>query len=136
MGNDVLFRKCASIERCLARIEEEYVGKENQLETNFLIQDSVMLNLLRACELSIDAAMHVVRARKLGMPGDARQAFQTLIDTGILSPDLGTHLMHMVGFRNTAIHTYQEININIVRSILDHHLDDFRALVSLLIKLS
>ncbi|WP_456378232.1 type VII toxin-antitoxin system MntA family adenylyltransferase antitoxin [Thiolapillus sp.] len=46
----------------------EYQGYENDLETNYTKLDSIILNLLRACEASIDAAMHIVRIRKLGIP--------------------------------------------------------------------
>jgi uncharacterized protein YutE (UPF0331/DUF86 family) len=31
-----------------------------------------------------------------------------------------------VGFRNTAVHAYQEIDWNIVYCIITEHLDDFR----------
>ena len=60
MGNDVLINKAAIIERCLARVEEEYAGHENELEKNFTRQDSIILNIQRACEATIDAAMHIV----------------------------------------------------------------------------
>jgi len=32
----------------------------------------------------------------------------------------------MVGFRNVAVHDYRNLNLEIVRSILDGRLDDFR----------
>ena len=47
--DDVLLNKAAIIERCLQRISEEYQGHENELETNYTRQDSIILNLLRAC---------------------------------------------------------------------------------------
>lgn len=31
----------------------------------------------------------------------------------------------MVGFRNIAVHDYQELNLVILQKILDHHLVDF-----------
>lgn len=61
MADDVLLGKASTIERCLGRILEEYRGHETELETNFTRQDALLLNLLRACEASIDAAMHLVR---------------------------------------------------------------------------
>ena len=33
----------------------------------------------------------------------------------------------MVGFRNIAVHDYQAINIEIVRAIVEHHLEDLAA---------
>lgn len=133
MADDVLLRKATSIERCLQRIHAEYTGKESQLDTNFLLQDSVILNLQRACELAIDAAMHMVRIKKLGLPDEARQAFQLLVAANALPLELGRRLERMVGFRNTAIHQYQTLNMAVVRSILNHHLDDFRQFVAVMI---
>jgi hypothetical protein len=54
MPDDVVLNKIAVIERCLLRIREEYLGHEMELATNFTRQDSIILNLLRACEAAID----------------------------------------------------------------------------------
>ena len=50
MPDDVVLNKIAVIERCLLRIREEYLGHEMELAINFTRQDSIILNLLRACE--------------------------------------------------------------------------------------
>lgn len=124
--DEVLLGKAAIIERCLKRIDEEYVGRENELATNFTRQDAIVLNLQRACEASIDAAMHLVRIHRLGIPTESRQAFDFLVKTGRLDESLGRTLMAMVGFRNIAVHNYQEIDIDILRSILAARLTDLR----------
>ncbi|MDQ7056983.1 MAG: hypothetical protein Q9N62_00355 [Ghiorsea sp.] len=69
--DNILINKAAMIERCLKRIEEEYIGHEAELESNFTRQDSIILNLQRVCE----AAMHVVRTHKLGIPQQSRDRF-------------------------------------------------------------
>lgn len=71
--DEVLLGKAAIIERCLRRINEEYRGHEAEFATNFTKQDAILLNLLRACEASIDAAMHLVRRHRLGIPTESRQ---------------------------------------------------------------
>ena len=48
MNRAVIINKCAVIERCVKRVVEEYCGSAASLE-NLTKQDSVMLNLLRAC---------------------------------------------------------------------------------------
>jgi uncharacterized protein YutE (UPF0331/DUF86 family) len=35
----------------------------------------------------------------------------------------------MVGFRNIAVHDYQAINLQIVQTIVEKHLDDFQEYV-------
>lgn len=54
MVTDVRLNKVAIIERCLLRIDQEYYGHEEELETNFTRQDSIILNLQRVCEAAID----------------------------------------------------------------------------------
>lgn len=127
MASDVLLNKVAIIERCLARIDEEYQGHEVELETDFTRQDSIILNLQRACEAAIDAAMHLVRIKKLGLPQDSREAFDFLLAAGIIDPTLCERLKAMVGFRNVAVHDYRKLNLDVVRHILENRLGDFSA---------
>ena len=124
--DDVLLNKAAIIERCLHRISEEYRGCENELETNYTKQDSIILNLLRACEASIDAAMHLVRINKIGLPQQSRDAFTLLNEKGLLDDELCTRMQAMVGFRNIAVHNYQKVSLPILRSILEGGLVDFQ----------
>ena len=134
--DDVLLNKAAIIERCLKRIEEEYRGHEAELEHNYTRQDAIVLNLQRACEAAIDAAMHLVRVRRLGIPQSGRDAFTLLERGGILPSKLAENLRRMVGFRNIAVHAYQEISLPVLRSILEHRLDDLRAFARRLIELA
>lgn len=136
MADDVLLNKTAAIERCLARIAEEYRGHEQELLSNQTRQDAIVLNLQRACEAVIDLAMHVVRTRHLGLPQESREAFTLLRDAGLIDEDLTRRMCAMVGFRNVAVRNYQKLNMEIVRSILDKHLGDFRRFVTVLMQLS
>lgn len=126
MVGDVLLNKVATIERCLARVESEYRGHEEELETNYTRQDSIILNLQRACEASIDAAMHLVRVRKLGVPQESREAFDMLCEAGIIASSIRDRLKAMVGFRNVAVHDYRKLNMEVVINIVEEHLNDFR----------
>lgn len=129
MADDVLLNKAAIIERCLKRIDEEYGGHEGELSANFSRQDAIILNLLRACEASIDAAMHIIRQRRLGLPQESRDAFRLLEEAGLLPKELSFEMQKMVGFRNIAIHDYRKLNLEILRSILHSRLGDFREFV-------
>ncbi len=77
--DEVLLGKAAIIERCLRRIGEDYAGHETEFATNFTRQDAIVLNLQRACEAAIDAAMHLVRRHALGIPTESREAFTMLV---------------------------------------------------------
>lgn len=124
--DDVELNKAAIIERALARVLEEYAGDFQHLTNDLTKQDSIILNIQRACEASIDLAMHRIRTHRLGIPQDSRHAFDLLAGSGHLSPELAERLKKMVGFRNVAIHDYQALNLTIVKAIIERHLDDLR----------
>jgi len=135
MVDDVLLNKVAIIERCLGRLIQEYRGHEDELDTNLTRQDSIILNLQRCCEAAINLAMHGVRVRKLGLPQESREAFTLLQDAGLIDEMLMQRMQAMVGFRNIAVHNYQKLSLEIVRSILNENLDDFRQFCSAMLKL-
>jgi uncharacterized protein YutE (UPF0331/DUF86 family) len=140
MADDVLINKAAAIERAVRRVREEYAGDVRHLLHDQTRQDAIILNLQRACESSIDAAMHLVRVHRLGVPQDTRDAFALLEQAGLLAAHvldehLTVRLKKMVGFRNVAIHDYQRLNLDIVQSIVVNHLDDFLAFSALLLRI-
>jgi uncharacterized protein YutE (UPF0331/DUF86 family) len=123
MRDDVVLNKVAVIERCLRRVAEDYQNQPPRLE-NFTVQDAIVLNLQRACEAAIDLAMHVVAERRLGVPQDARNAFDLLQREGFITADLAGKLKTMIGFRNIAVHDYQQIQLPILERILKERLGD------------
>lgn len=132
--NDVILNKTTTIERCVNRIHEVYAGNPNNLE-DFTKQDSIILNIQRACEASIDLAMHMVSERKLGVPKASREGFKLLQEAGILDATLAKTLMNMVGFRNIAVHDYQSLELEILQAILEKHINDFKDFTKLILQL-
>ncbi len=124
MKNDVILNKINMIERCIRRINEEYDNNPEHLK-NFTKQDSIILNLQRACEASIDLAMHIVAEKKLGLLQNSRDAFTFLEQENIISSILSGKMKAMVGFRNIAVHDYQEINLEILEKIVENHVKYF-----------
>lgn len=120
---DVVLNKISVIERCIKRINEEYQGNFKNLE-NYTKQDSIILNIQRACEASIDLAMHIVSEEKLGIPQNSRDVFDVLLKKKIINEDLTENLKSMVGFRNIAVHDYQSVNLLIIKEIIEKHIYD------------
>jgi len=130
VADDVVLNKAAIVERCLARVREVYAGDAANLRDDLTPQDSILLNLQRACEACIDLAMHLVRKRRLGLPQESREAFALLEQAGLLAPGLARAMRAMVGFRNVAIHRYRELDLVVVSSIVRERLSDFEAFTS------
>lgn len=133
--NDVILNKTATIERCVKRIHEVYEDNPQNL-LDYTKQDSIILNIQRACEACIDLAMYIVNVKKLGITKSTREAFQLLHDAHIINSDLEKTLMNMVGFRNIPVHDYQKLDLEILETIINKHLDDFKEFSKVVLQLN
>ena len=124
--DDIVLNKASIIEKCIDRSKEEYVGHEDKFEENYTKQDSVVLNLERACQACIDLGMHIARIKNLGVPQSSREVFVLLQMARIITPAVSKKMQAMVGFRNIAVHDYQNLNLDIVRAVIEKHLKDFQ----------
>jgi uncharacterized protein YutE (UPF0331/DUF86 family) len=121
---DVVFNKAEIIERTLARVSATYMAHAAALDRNLDAQDVIILNLQRACEASIDLAMHVVRITGIGLPKESRDAFSLLEQNKIIPSDMAERLKSMVSFRNIAVHDYRALDWIIVRAIVEKDILD------------
>ncbi len=120
---DVIVNKVESIQRCVKRAREEHAASGG-FAHDYTHQDAATLNVIRACEQSIDLANHIIRNRKLGIPKDSAQTFDLLAAAGSIDEELASRLKKMVGFRNTVIHEYQDVDVAIVEAVIERRLDD------------
>ena len=134
MGSDVILNKIDTIERCINRIKEVYNDNPENLN-DYTKQDSIVLNIQRACEASIDLAMHVISEKKLGVPQSSRDGFEVLNKNNLIDDKLTKNLKAMVGFRNIAVHDYKKIEVKIVQMIIETPLEDFKELIYYMNKL-
>ena len=132
--DDVLINKAAIIEKCLARISEEYVGFEVEFLENFTKQDSVILNIQRAIQAAVDMATHIVRVKKLGIPQNSAEVFSLLADDKLIDKELSIKLQKMIGFRNIAVHDYQKLDLDIVVAVIGKNLVDLQTFKSIVLR--
>ena len=122
--SDVILNKAESIQRCVARAREEYAAAAEDFASEYTRQDAALLNITRACEQAIDIANYIVRTEKLGVPKHSRESFDLLAHSAIISREHARTLKSMIGFRNIAVHQYQDIDPAIVREVIDSRLDE------------
>ncbi|AEV65615.1 type VII toxin-antitoxin system HepT family RNase toxin [Pseudomonas ogarae] len=134
MADDVLINKAASIERCVARVREEYKKDPATFATDFTRQDSAVLNIQRACEAALDMGQHLIRRERLGVPQSARDTFELLFQDGWVEEGLVKNLKNMVGFRNIAVDDYQALQLPIMVAIITQHLGDFLAFSAFILR--
>ncbi|OGT53892.1 MAG: hypothetical protein A3E84_00800 [Gammaproteobacteria bacterium RIFCSPHIGHO2_12_FULL_42_13] len=131
----VLLGKIEIIERCVKRIRERVKKGSGDLLNDFDTQDVVVVNLQRACQATIDIAIYIIRKKQLGLPQVSSEAFRILAKNKIISDALSDDLQKMVGFRNIAVHEYQELNMSIVKSIVDNKLGSFSDFTKAVVRL-
>lgn len=129
MIDNIILNKIGIIRTCLKRISEEYKGQEKEIDYNYTKQDSVILNLQRACEAAIDLGTRLIRLKKLGIPQNSKDVFITLETNHVISTKISHNMQAMVGFRNIAVHDYQKLNLSIVHSILENNLNHFEEFI-------
>jgi uncharacterized protein YutE (UPF0331/DUF86 family) len=131
--DNALLNKSISLKRCIDRIHSIKIDDKYEFEMNYDKQDIIVLNVQRACELAIDMGNRVIRLKKLGVPQHSREVFELLEKNHIISAELSHKMRSMIGFRNIAVHDYQKLNIEIVISIVNNHLNDFVEYCNLLL---
>lgn len=120
----VAAKKIATIVRCIERARSERAQAGDSFKQDFTRQDASVLNVIRACESAVDLANMLIRKRKLGLPSDMKESFALIERDGTITPELGTRLQKMIGFRNIAVHQYQDLDLDIVETIIRENLDD------------
>jgi len=121
--DDVIYNKASITEHCVRRIKEEYAKSPDLSDLSHT--DAMTLNIERACQAAIDMAMHIVAKDHLGIPQGSAEAFDLLKKAGLLTEELCHSLRAMTGFRNVAIHEYQELDLEILHYIAKTGYQDF-----------
>ena len=125
MDRRIVAEKLESLRRCSHRIKE----KTPQLRETFLadldLQDIIVLNLSRAIQLCVDIAAHLVAVSQEKPPATMGEIFDALLRMQVIDSRIAIRMKKEVGFRNIAVHGYQEIDFAIVYSLITNHLDDF-----------
>ena len=111
--------------RCLRRIEIKCPTDAATLVADIDLQDIISLNLSRAVQISVDIGAHLIAGMEVPPPDTMGQTFDILAQEGLFNNELASRLKKAVGFRNITVHNYENINWNIVHSIVKYHLADF-----------
>ncbi len=83
------------------------------------------MNLERAIQQACDIGLILLSDANEPVPDTMRGTFAALRRCGALTAETADRMMKAVGFRNTAVHAYQQIDWGIVYSIINERLSDF-----------
>jgi uncharacterized protein YutE (UPF0331/DUF86 family) len=119
---DLLAKKLAFIETCVEELRT--LARPEKLETDVREERFVEHTLQLAVQAILDVASHIVSDDRLGEPRTNYDLFDLLRGAGWIDEPQRTVLRRMAGFRNTVVHGYMAVNLDVVRSILESHLED------------
>lgn len=125
MDREVIEQKLESLRRCLQRVVDKCPPDPEALRRDPDLQDIIALNLTRAVQLCVDIGAHLIAGIEVPPPDTMGQTFDALAKAGVIHENLAMQLKKAVGFRNIAVHNYQEIDWHIVHAIARHHIGDF-----------
>lgn len=121
-------KKLARIEQCLADLRSR--ADVEVLSTDVVMQRFVEHTLQIAIQAALDVASHIVSSERLGEPSTNHELFDLLARGSWLEPEVVGALRGMVGFRNVVVHEYDDVDLAVVRDVVEHHLDDLVAFVA------
>ncbi len=136
MDQQVIAQKLESLRRCIMRVESKTPPNLQTLIDDPDIQDVVVLNLTRAVQLCVDIASHIIADSPESAPSTMGESFVILAKLHIIDDTTATNLRRAVGFRNVAVHDYEDIDWAIVYAICTRHLQDFRKFAQNLVQYS
>lgn len=125
---DLLAKKLALIETCVQELRT--LARPSEVTTDRVQERFVEHTLQIAIQAVIDVASHIVSDERLGEPRTNRELVDLLERDRWIAPDLGLTMRRMVGFRNIVVHGYEVVDLDIVRDIVEHRLDDLLSFVA------
>ncbi len=125
---EVLYKRLTKLDEYLAILRGLQRYELEELLANPERYGSTERFLQLAIEALTDMGNHLVADLELGVVNCYRDIPSLLLNAGYLSADLEEKWFRMMGFRNTLVHDYLEIDRNIVYDILQHHLEDLVAI--------
>lgn len=121
-------KKLARVQQCVHELRT--LARPEVLGRDLREERFVLHTLQLAIQAALDVASHIVSADRLGEPRSNAELFLFLQRGGWLSDNLVPKLRAMVGFRNVVVHGYDDVDLSIVRDILEHRLDDLLGFVA------
>jgi uncharacterized protein YutE (UPF0331/DUF86 family) len=115
-------KKLAFIETCVAQLRA--LARPERIANDLREERFVEHTLQLAIQAALDVASHVVSDDRLGEPETGRDVFRLLGKAGLLPGELTARLEQMAGFRNVVVHLYQDVDLGIVRDVVENHLGD------------
>lgn len=119
---DLVAKKLAQVETYVAelrRLARPELMAEDLRERRF-----VEHTLQIAIQAALDVASHIVSDERLGEPRTNQALFDLLAAARWVPHETALAMRRAVGFRNVVVHGYASVDVDLVRDVVEHHLQD------------
>jgi uncharacterized protein YutE (UPF0331/DUF86 family)/predicted nucleotidyltransferase len=124
---ELVEKKLAAVETCVTDLRR--LARPDQLTSDLRERRFVEHTLQIAIQAALDVASHIVSDERLGEPRTSRELFDLLEHAGWVPPALARTLRNR--FRNVLVHGYDEVDVAIVRDVVEHRLADLLEFVAI-----
>ncbi|MCD6392025.1 MAG: DUF86 domain-containing protein [Planctomycetes bacterium] len=123
--NGVIQRKLALLDKHLLNLRNEFKGVSlEDFRESWVLQRMAERVLQVMIEICIDVAERIIALKGAGPAATGSEAIEKLAALGAIQS--AQPYVEMVHFRNLVVHQYEEIDPEILYSIVSKKLDDFR----------
>ena len=115
---DLVAKKLAQVETYVAelrRLARPELMAEDLRERRF-VEHTI--------QAALDVASHIVSDERLGEPRTNQALFDLLAAAGWVPHETALAMRRAVGFRNVVVHGYASVDVDLVRDVVEHHLQD------------
>lgn len=124
MDKDLLRLKLQMLARCVERVRSQNVSSAEELKSDLDKQEIVILNLQRAVQICVDVGSHVLLDHG-ATPETMADTFRKMGEKGLIPATCAENLVRAVAFRNIAVHQYDDLDPEVIFSVVANHLSDF-----------
>jgi uncharacterized protein YutE (UPF0331/DUF86 family) len=122
---ELVAKKLAFVETCVSELRS--LARPEAIESDVRERRFIEHTLQISIQAALDVASHIVSDQRLGEPRTNHEMFALLASHGWLTSELARRLRAAVGFRNVVVHGYTAVRPDVVRDVVENHLDDLLA---------
>ncbi len=122
----LILRKISDLENYQKQIEEFSGITAKDYQKDWKTQRIIERTLQLMIETCVDVANHIISEAGMRVPVSYADTFRVLSENNFIDTELFSTLEKMAKFRNIIVHDYEEVDAEIVVTILTKHLEDFQ----------
>lgn len=124
MINGVVLKKLETLDEVLSELDSLGGVSVEKLQKDWVTRRAVERDLQIMVEILIDICQRLISLAGQSPPSTGSEAVRRCVALGALSSE--EPYRRMVQFRNFIVHRYEQVDVEILASLVNRRLDDFR----------